>query len=67
MWEEANAELDADARLKLADGIDQKLVELFTTLPLFPEPYAWGVRKDLVNYGPVQFETIAWENVGFAS
>ena len=67
LWEEANAELDVDARLKLADGIDQKLVELFTTLPLFPEPYAWGVRKDLVNYGPVQFETIAWENVGFAS
>jgi len=68
-WDEANAELDADKRIELANAIDVKLINLFTTIPLFPEPYAWGVKSTLVNYGPSQFQsyTLRWQDVGFTS
>ena len=66
-WDAANAELDPAARITKANAIDKKIVGLFGTLPLFPEPYAWGVKKGLVNYGPVQFESVHWENVGYLS
>jgi peptide/nickel transport system substrate-binding protein len=64
-WNAANAELDPEARLELANGIDEKIVALYSTIPLFPEPYAWGVRDDLVNYGPAQFEVPDWTTVGY--
>lgn len=67
MWDKVNAELDVDKRLKDADAIDEELVQLFGTLPLFPEPYVWAVKDTLVNYGPAQFESVAWQNVGFTS
>ena len=61
----ANAELDATKRLKLAQAIDKKLVSLVTTIPIYPETFVFGVKKGLVNYGPTQFETVFWQNVGF--
>ena len=61
----ANAELDATKRLKLAQAIDKKLLGLVTTIPLYPETFVFGVKKGLVNYGPTQFETVFWQNVGF--
>jgi len=67
-WDAANAELDNDKRIEMANAIDQKLINLFTTIPLFPEPYAWGVKDTLVNYGPSQFQayTLRWQDVGYA-
>ncbi|WP_181429181.1 ABC transporter family substrate-binding protein [Curtobacterium sp. MCSS17_008] len=66
-WDKANAELDADARVEDAQAIDKKIVEVAGTIPLFAEPYAWGVRKDLVNYGPAQFQSssVKWQDVGY--
>ncbi len=66
-WDKANAELDADKRIEDADAIDKKIVKVAGTIPLFPEPYAWGVRKDLVNYGPAQFQqsSVKWQDVGY--
>ncbi|MDQ1598186.1 MAG: glutathione transport system substrate-binding protein [Microbacteriaceae bacterium] len=61
----ANGELDPAKRLKLAQAIDKKLVALVTTIPLFPETFVFGVKKGLVNYGPTQFQTVFWQNVGF--
>lgn len=65
LWASANAELDPDKRLEIAKEIDKKIVALATTLPLFPVPYTYGVKTGLVNYGPTQFETIDWKNVGW--
>ena len=66
-WEAANAELDPDARIDLANAIDEKLVDLVTTIPLFPEPFTYGVKDTLVNYGPSQFEgqSLRWQDVGY--
>lgn len=67
LWDKANAELDPSARVKDAGEIDKTIVQVAGTIPLFPEPYAWGVRKDLVNYGPAQFQqySVKWQDVGF--
>lgn len=66
-WDKANGELDPDARIKDAQAIDKKIVAVAGTIPLFAEPYAWGVRKDLVNYGPAQFQqsSVKWQDVGY--
>ncbi len=66
-WDKANAELDASTRIKDAQAIDKKIVAVAGTIPLFAEPYAWGVRKDLVNYGPAQFQSssVKWQDVGY--
>lgn len=67
-WAAANAELDPAKRIGLANDIDKVIMGLHTTIPLFPEPNAWGVKSTLVNYGPSQFEWASqqWQNVGFA-
>ncbi|WP_123654119.1 ABC transporter family substrate-binding protein [Curtobacterium sp. PhB136] len=66
-WDKANAELDATKRIADANAIDKKIVKVAGTIPLFAEPYAWGVRKDLVNYGPAQFQqySVKWQDVGY--
>ena len=66
-WDTANAELDATKRIADANAIDKKIVKVAGTIPLFAEPYAWGVRKDLVNYGPAQFQqsSVKWQDVGY--
>ena len=66
-WAAANSELDPDARIDLANGIDEKLVNLVTTVPLFPEPFTYGVISTLANYGPSQFEynSLRWQDVGY--
>ncbi|KQO62877.1 hypothetical protein ASF23_08110 [Curtobacterium sp. Leaf261] len=65
LWDTANSQLDASKRITDAEAIDKKIVRVAGTIPLFPEPYAWGARKDLANYGPTQFQSIEWQNVGF--
>jgi peptide/nickel transport system substrate-binding protein len=64
-WSAANAELDPAKRIDLANGIDKTITQLFTTIPLFPEPNAWAAKKTLANYGPTQFQSVPWQNVGF--
>ncbi len=65
LWSTANAELDPPARIDLANQIDERLVALLGVIPLFSEPDAWGVTSTLRNYGPSQFESIRWQDVGF--
>lgn len=64
-FDAANAELDPAARTTLAQGIDKKLVNLVTTVPLFPETFVYGVKDGLVNYGPSLFQSVKWEDVGY--
>jgi peptide/nickel transport system substrate-binding protein len=65
MWDKANAELDPSTRIDLANAIDVKITGLFTMIPLFVEPNAWGVSSRLANYGPAQFQSVKWADVGF--
>jgi len=65
MWQRANAELDPEARVHLANEIDERLVGMFTVIPLFSEPTVWGATSTLRNYGPAQLETVRWQDVGF--
>lgn len=67
LWDTANSELDASKRVDDANAIDKKITALAGTIPLFPEPYAWGVKKTLVNYGPSAFQvgSVKWQDVGF--
>jgi len=67
MWREANAELNPQTRTDLANRIDERLVALVTVIPLFSEPDAWGVTSTLRNYGPAQFQSITWQDVGFVA
>ena len=64
-WDKANAELDPKKRIALANAIDKKITALYTTIPLFPEPNAWGVDATLANYGPAQFQSVQWADVGY--
>ncbi|MFZ4894101.1 ABC transporter family substrate-binding protein [Plantibacter sp. Mn2098] len=66
LWKQANAELDPAKRLEIVQQIDERVVALAGTLPLFPVPFTYGVKSGLVNYGPAQFESIDWTRVGWA-
>lgn len=65
-WAKANAELDENARLDEARAIDKKLMDLAVTIPFYARPLQYAVADGLVNYGPAQFETFDWTQVGWA-
>lgn len=67
LWAQADSELDPSARLAVAQRIDEAVVGLLATIPLFVEPSVWGSRADLVNFGPALFEHVPWEDVGYTS
>lgn len=70
LWTNANAELDPEARLKIAKEIDKIIMSEAVTIPLAARPNQYAVADGLVNYGPSQLEsttgTVRWENVGWA-
>lgn len=65
LWEQANNELDPDARLETAKEIDKVLWESLPIIPIAPLPNVWAVKQGLVNWGATQFETVDWTIVGF--
>ncbi|PYI39278.1 hypothetical protein CVS30_04735 [Arthrobacter psychrolactophilus] len=67
MWAEANAELDPEKRIKLANDIDKAVMAYAPLIPLTPTPITYGVKKGLVNYGSAQFQDIDWTTVGYKS
>ena len=67
LWEQANNELDPEARLEIAKEIDSVLWESVPIIPIAPLPNVWAVSEGLVNWGATQFETIDWTIVGFAN
>jgi len=66
LYDEANAELDPDARLKIADKIDKVLAGYVPIIPLAPLPNVFAVKDGLVNYGAKQFQSVDWTLVGWA-
>lgn len=67
LWEQANKELDPEARLEIANDIDKVLWESVPIIPIAPLPTVYAVKDGLVNWGARQFETIDWTTVGFAA
>ncbi|WP_120337643.1 ABC transporter family substrate-binding protein [Cryobacterium soli] len=66
LFDQANAELDPDARLKIADKIDKVLAAYVPIVPLAPLPNVYAVKAGLVNYGAKQFQSVDWTVVGWA-
>lgn len=67
MYAAANAELDPEKRLALANEIDKTIFAYTPVIPLTPTPNTYGVTNGLVNYGAAQFQSIDWTTVGFKS
>ncbi|WP_255351521.1 ABC transporter substrate-binding protein [Cryobacterium sp. MLB-32] len=65
LYDQANTELDPEARLKIADKIDKVLAAYVPIIPLAPLPNVYAVKDGLVNYGAEQFETVDWTIVGW--
>ena len=67
MWAAANAELDPEKRIALANEIDKAIFAYTPVIPLTPTPNTFGVTNGLVNYGAAQFQSVDWTAVGFKS
>ncbi|MBC7595332.1 MAG: ABC transporter family substrate-binding protein [Kineosporiaceae bacterium] len=65
LWDDANAELDTDKRLEIANEIDRTLAAYVPIIPIAPLPNVYAVKEGLVNYGAEQFETVDWTLVGW--
>lgn len=67
MWDRANAELDPDARIEIANEISAAIWDYVPMFPIAPLPEVWAVQDGLVNYGATQFEKTDWTIVGWAA
>ncbi|UIJ34166.1 ABC transporter family substrate-binding protein [Allobranchiibius sp. GilTou73] len=67
LWAKALSDLNPTSRLADIDAIDKDLTSYVAIIPLATTPLIWGVKKGVVNYGPTQFETIDWTQVGYSS
>lgn len=61
----ATATLDEEEARKLANEGDAAIFKLKPVIPIYPTPYVWGVKDDIVNLGPRQLETPDWTTIGF--
>jgi len=67
LWDQANAELDPDARIEIAEQINEVMWDYVPMFPIAPLPNVYAVKDGLVNWGATQFETIDWTTVGWAA
>jgi peptide/nickel transport system substrate-binding protein len=67
LWDQANTELDPEARIEIANEINETIWGYVPMFPIAPLPEVWAVADGLVNYGATQFETIDWTLVGWAA
>ncbi|MGO1908250.1 MAG: ABC transporter family substrate-binding protein, partial [Brevibacterium linens] len=64
-FKEATKTLDPAESKKLANEGDAAVLKLKPLIPIYPTPYVWGVRDDVVNLGPRQLEAPDWTTIGF--
>lgn len=67
LYDQANAELDPDARIEIAKQINDVIWDYVPMFPIAPLPNVYAVKEGLVNWGATQFETIDWTVVGWAA
>lgn len=67
LWTKANAELDSDKRIEIANEINDTIWSYVPMFPIAPLPNVWAVKQGLVNYGASMFgySTVDWTNVGW--
>lgn len=65
LWEEANAELDPEARLEVAKEINEVIAEIMPSVPIYPYPEVVATDAGLANYGTATFKSNRWDLVGF--
>ena len=67
LWTKANAELDPDKRIEIANEINDTIWSYVPMFPIAPLPNVWAVKKGLVNYGAAMFgySPVDWTIVGW--
>lgn len=65
LFKKANAELDPEKRLKIANDINNVIVDVVPFLPIYPYPNVFVVDGNLANFGPATFASTDWTKVGF--
>ncbi len=67
LWTKANAELDPDKRIEIANQINEEIWSYVPMFPIAPLPNVWAVKQGLVNYGAAMFgySPVDWTIVGW--
>lgn len=65
LWKKANAELDPDKQISLANEIDEVLYSYVPIVPIASIPTIYVVANGLANYGAAQFQRPDFTKVGF--
>ncbi|MCO7201920.1 ABC transporter family substrate-binding protein [Microbacterium sp. CnD16-F] len=65
LWEQANAELDEDARLGIAKEINEVIADFLPSVPIYPYPEVVATDEGLANYGTATFKNTDWTLVGY--
>lgn len=65
LFDKANTELDPEARIKVANEINETIWAYIPMFPVAPLPNVVAVEDGLVNYGPAMFEQVDWTTVGW--
>lgn len=67
LWDQANAELDPEKRIKIVEQINNVLAEIIPFVPIYPYPNVWIVDQKLANFGASTFMGITadWTKVGY--
>jgi peptide/nickel transport system substrate-binding protein len=65
LWDQANAELDEDARIEIAKEINAVMAELMSVVPIYPYPEVVATDEGLSNFGTATFKGTDWTTVGY--
>lgn len=67
LWTKANAELDPDKRIEIANQINEEIWSYVPMFPIAPLPNVWAVKQGLVNYGAAMcgYSPVDWTIVGW--
>jgi len=65
LWDQANAELDEDKRVEIAQEINGVMAELMSVVPIYPYPEVVATDEGLANFGTATFKATDWSQVGY--
>jgi len=65
LWDQANAELDEDKRIEIAQEINTVLTEYMPLVPIYPYPEVVATDAGLANFGTATFKSTDWSLVGY--
>lgn len=65
LWDQANSELDPEARLEIAKEINHVIAGFVPMIPIAPYVEKYATDGDLANFGTATFLATDWTKVGF--